>query len=151
MDDGAKKPFMPADVFGRSLAGFGVNILVSDVAATLAFLREVLTVTVIHADRDFAVCRYEGRQWMLHSDASYHSNPLLALTGDGAIRGAGLELRLYGVDPDAAVARAAALGFTVLQGPTDKPHGLREAYIAGPDGYVWVPSVHARPAEPPQP
>lgn len=146
MDDGAKKPFMPADVFGRSLAGFGVNILVSDVAATLSFLQQVLTVAVVHAERDFAVCRYEGRQWMLHSDASYHSNPLLALTGDGAIRGAGLELRLYGVDPDAAVARAAALGFTVLQGPTDKPHGLREAYIAGPDGYVWVPSVHSRPA-----
>lgn len=145
MDDGAKKPFMPADVFGRSLSGFGVNILVSDVAATLAFLREVLTVAVVHAERDFAVCRYEGHQWMLHSDASYYSNPLLALTGDGAIRGAGLELRLYGVDPDAAAARAAALGFTVLQPPTDKPHGLREAYIVGPDGYVWVPSVHAKP------
>jgi len=28
--------------------------------------------------------------------------------------------------------------------PADKPHGLREAYIAGPDGYVWVPSVHKK-------
>src|SRR3546814_12346566 len=85
-----------------------------------------------------------GRQWLLHSDASYHSNPLLALTGDGAIRGAGLELRLYGVDPDTAAARAEALGFTVLQAPADKPPGLREAYIVGPDGYVWVPSVHSK-------
>src|SRR3546814_9526397 len=40
MDDSAQKPFMPADAFGRSLSGFGVNILVSDVAATLAFLQE---------------------------------------------------------------------------------------------------------------
>jgi hypothetical protein len=32
----------------------------------------------------------------------------------------------------------------VLQAPANKPHGLREAYIAGPDGYVWVPSVHTR-------
>src|SRR5690606_2879056 len=79
MDDSARKPFMPADAFGRSLVGFGVNILVSDVAASLAFMRDVLTVAVVHAERDFAVCRYEGRQWMLHSDASYHSNPLLAL------------------------------------------------------------------------
>jgi catechol 2,3-dioxygenase-like lactoylglutathione lyase family enzyme len=142
MAESREKSFMPADAYGRSLAGFGVNILVSDVAATLAFLSEVLQVEVVHADADFAVCRHDGSQWMLHSDASYHSNPLLALTGDGAIRGAGLELRLYGVDPDAAAARAAAAGHTVLQEARDKPHGLREAYIAGPDGYVWVPSVH---------
>ena len=142
-------PFPSADAYGRSLTGFGVNILVSDVAAMLAFLAEVLEVEVVHAERDFAVCRHGGQQWMLHSDASYHSNPLLALTGDGAIRGAGLELRLYGVDPDTAAARAEAAGHSLLQPPTDKPHGLREAYIAGPDGYVWVPSVHKTAA--PQP
>ncbi len=141
MADSAKTPFMSADAYGRSLRGFGVNILVSDMAATLAFLDVVLGVTTAYADADFAVCRHGGQEWMLHSDASYHSNPLLALTGDGAIRGAGLELRLYGVDPDAAAARAEAAGHTVLQQASDKPHGLREAYIAGPDGYVWVPSV----------
>src|SRR3546814_20365794 len=90
MDDSAKKPFMPApfmpaDVFGRSLAGFGVNILVSDVAATLAFLAEVLTVAVVPADADFAACRYEGRQCAQHRDATYHRTPLFALTGDGAL------------------------------------------------------------------
>lgn len=140
--------FADADAYGRSLQGFGVNILVSDVAATLAFLSGVLEVKVAHADADFAVCRHGGQEWMLHSDASYHSNPLLALTGDGAIRGAGLELRLYGVDPEAAVGKAEAAGFTVLQPPSDKPHGLREAYIAGPDGYVWVPSVHKSRRQP---
>lgn len=142
MDDCARPPFPDADTYGRSLTGFGVNLLVSDVAASLVFLTEVLTVETVHAERDFAVCRYRGHQWMLHSDASYHSNPLLALTGDGVIRGAGLELRLYGVDPDAAAARAEAGGFHVLQPAADKPHGLREAFIVGPDGYVWVPSVH---------
>jgi catechol 2,3-dioxygenase-like lactoylglutathione lyase family enzyme len=137
-----KPPFMSAEDYGRSLEGFGVNILVSDMAASLAFLTGVLEVKLVHADADFAVCRHGAVTWMLHSDASYHSNPLLALTGDGAIRGAGLELRLYGVDPDAAAARAEAAGAAILQSPRDKPHGLREAYIAGPDGYVWVPSVH---------
>lgn len=140
--------FDDPDAYGRSLEGFGVNILVSDVSATLAFLKDVLAVEVAHAAADFAVCRHGGQQWMLHSDASYHSNPLLALTGDGAIRGAGLELRLYGIDPEAAAVRAEAAGYTVLQAPSDKPHGLREAYIAGPDGYVWVPSVHKRKAQP---
>ena len=139
--------FMSADAYGRSLKGFGVNILVSDVARSLDFLTAVLGVVVVYSDADFAVCRHGGSEWMLHSDGIYHANPLLALTGDGAVRGAGLELRLYGVDPDAAAARAEAAGPSLLQAPSDKPHGLREAYIAGPDGYVWVPSVE-KAAEP---
>ena len=39
---------------------------------------------------------------------------------------------------DAAAVTAEGLGYTVLAGAADKPHGLREAYIADPDGYVWV-------------
>lgn len=138
---GDEMDFPSADAYGRSLQGFGVNMLVRDVGRSLTFLSEVLLVEKVYADRDFAVCRHQGQEWMLHSDASYHSNPLLSLTGDGAIRGAGLELRLYGIDPDAAAARAVAAGHPVLQAPADKPHGLREAFLVDPDGYVWVPSV----------
>ena len=29
----------------------------------------------------------------------------------------------------------------VLAESRDKPHGLRECYIADPDGYIWVPGV----------
>ena len=133
--------FMSADAYGRSLKGFGVNMLVRDVARSVGFLADVLGVEAVYQDRDFAVCHHQGHQWMLHSDASYHSNPLLSLTGDGAVRGAGLELRLYGVDPDAAAERAEAAGQFVLQAAQDKPHGLREAFIVDPDGYVWVPSI----------
>jgi hypothetical protein len=35
---------------------------------------------------------------------------------------------------------AQACGSMVLQPATDKPHGLREATILCPDGYMWVPS-----------
>ena len=59
------------------------------------------------------------------------------------MRGVGIELRLYGVDPDMAVNKAIEGGFHVLQQPTNKEHGLREAYIIGPDNYVWVPSAVA--------
>lgn len=140
-EDGA---FPSADAYGRSLQGFGVNMLVRDVGRSVDFLAGVLGVEAVYQDRDFAVCRYQGQEWMLHSDASYHSNPLLSLTGDGAVRGAGLELRLYGIDPDAAQARAEAAGHAVLQAAQDKPHGLREAFLVDPDGYIWVPSVEKK-------
>ena len=54
-------------------------------------------------------------------------------------RGAGVELRCYGIDPDAAEARARAKGHTVLAGSEDKPHGLRECIILDDEGYAWVP------------
>ena len=36
--------------------------------------------------------------------------------------------------------RRSALGAVILQDPTDKPHGLREAYILCENGYAWVRS-----------
>lgn len=139
----ADEPFMSADEYGRSLKGLGVNLLVRDVARSVAFARDVLGATVAYADRDFAVLRYAtaraAAEWMLHADGTYHGNPLLPLLDDSAPRGLGAEIRLYDCDPDAAVARAAAHGAHVLQEASDKPHGLREAYILDPDGYCWVP------------
>ena len=131
--------FLSADAYGRSLRGFGVNLLVSDVARAVAFQRDVLGVQVVHEERDFAVLSHGGHQWMLHGDQTYSAHPLLALTGDGTIRGAGAELRLYDLDPDGAEARARAAGHPVLAASSDKPHGLRECFLVDPDGYVWVP------------
>ncbi|HUF56988.1 MAG TPA: hypothetical protein VMM55_10565, partial [Thermohalobaculum sp.] len=61
-------------------------------------------------------------------------------------RGAGAELRLYGRDPDTAEAATEAAGGIVLAGSADKPHGVREAHLIDPDGYVWVPTVPSRVA-----
>ena len=136
---GTREPWMAAPDYGRSLRGFHVNLLVKQVARSVAFAREVLGATVVYDDPDFAVLRHGTAEWMLHADHSYGNHPLLALTGDGALRGAGVELRLHDHDPDKAAADAARHGYTVLAPPADKPHGLRECYIADPDGYVWVP------------
>ena len=144
----ADKEFMPAEEYGRSLQGLGINLLVRDVTRSVAFARDVLGASVAYADKDFAVLRYAcgptRAEWMLHSDGTYHSNPLLGLIGDAQVRGVGVEVRLYHCDPDAAAARAKALGHHVLSEAADKPHGLREAYILDPDGYCWVPAVHKK-------
>jgi catechol 2,3-dioxygenase-like lactoylglutathione lyase family enzyme len=134
------EPFMAADAYGRSLSGMGVNLLVRDIARAVAFQREVLGCTAVYADPDFAVMRHGGGEWMLHADHTFADHPLLALTGDGALRGVGVELRLYAADPDACEARARARGHTVLAPCRDKPHGLRECVLIDPDGYAWVPS-----------
>ncbi len=142
---GEKEPWMDAADYGRSLKGFGVNLLVRDVARSAAFLSEVLELEEVYSDVDFAVLRYAGHDVIVHADHTYSEHPLLGLTGDNALRGVGVELRVYGVDPDAAEARARARGDTVLAASADKPHGLREAYLVDPDGYVWVPGAAIQP------
>ena len=139
------EPWMPPPEYGRSLRGFNVNLLVRDLARALAFQREVLGVEVVYSDADLAVLRHDGSDFLLHAEHTYldeagAAGPFLAQTSRAATRGAGVELRLYGIDPDAAEARARAAGFSVLAGARDKPHGLRECYLVDADGYVWVPA-----------
>jgi uncharacterized glyoxalase superfamily protein PhnB len=81
-----------------------------------------------------------GSTWQLHSDWSYRDHELRGAVEGVATRGAGVELRLYGADPDACAARCREAGGVVLSDAIDKPHGLREAHLMDQDGYVWVPS-----------
>ncbi|MFC6688996.1 VOC family protein [Jhaorihella thermophila] len=129
-----------ADALGRSLRGIGLNLLVRDVPAECAFLETVFGMVCHQVSADFAIARYGDQVFQLHADATYHSNPLLGLLPEAPPRGAGVEIRLYDSDPDAAAAQAEAFGATLLQRPGDKPHGLRETYILCPEGYAWVPS-----------
>lgn len=132
--------WMPADEYGRGLAGFGVNLLVPDVGRALEFQTRVLGAVVVYSDPDFAALEHDGAQWMLHADHAYLDHPLYGVAAGAEGRGAGVELRVYGCDPDAAERRARDLGYTVLAGSMDKPHGLRECYLIDDDGYVWTPS-----------
>ncbi len=131
-------PWMPAPEYSRSLTGIGFNLLVREIEPALQFQRDVLGLEVLYSDPDFAVVRGMGGEFMLHADHTYESHPLLARSGD-ATRGHGVELRVYGADPDLAAALALRHGFEVLVEPKDKGHGLREAYIVDADGYTWVP------------
>ena len=129
-----------ADSFGRGLRGIGLNLLVRDVAAQVAFLTGVFGMRAHQPTADFAIMTYGDQVFQLHSDGTYHANPLLGLLPENPPRGGGIEIRLYDTDPEDAVARVEVFGGTILQEPTDKPHGLREAYILCENGYAWVPS-----------
>ncbi|OUS09111.1 glyoxalase [Rhodobacterales bacterium 52_120_T64] len=128
--------------FGASLKGMGINLLVRDVLGSSTFLRDVFAMKAFQVTKDFAILTYGDQVFQLHSDATFHSHPLLSLLPVAGPRGGGIELRLYETDPDQAVilAEAHVHDTTVLQPPTDKPHGLRECVILDADGYAWVPS-----------
>lgn len=126
--------------FGAGLRGIGLNLLVRDVGAQVNFLETVFGMSAHQPTADFAIMIYGSQVFQLHSDGTYHANPLLGLLPENPPRGGGIEIRLYDTDPEEACVRAKAAGGTILQGPTNKPHGLREAYILCENGYAWVPS-----------
>ena len=135
------EPWMPAPDYGRSLSGLTVNLLVRDIEAAPVFQRKVLAAETVYSDPDFAVLRFRDAEWMLHADHTYQDHPLYRSLNAELVRGIGTELRLHGRDPDAAERAARKHGYRVFDGATDKPHGLREAYIVDPDGYLWIPDV----------
>jgi catechol 2,3-dioxygenase-like lactoylglutathione lyase family enzyme len=143
-----KTPPVSAEEYGRSLKGFGVNLLVSDVARSVSFMTTVLGADSIYDDEDFAMLKLGGSDFMLHADHAYSDNPLSGLVAGLEGRGAGVELRVYGCDPDQAEAKARAGGWTVLAGALDKPHGLRECVLIDDDGYAWVPGAAIRSGGP---
>ena len=135
-------PWMPPGDFGRTLAsGLSVNLLVRSVEKSVRFAEQVLGATTTYADPDIAVFRCVGAQWMVHADHTYLDHPMTGVIDNQEARGAGVEIRLYGLDPDACEQAARNGGWIVLAGAMDKPHGLRESYIIDDDGYMYVPGT----------
>jgi uncharacterized glyoxalase superfamily protein PhnB len=139
-----KVPPVDAPSYGKSLRGLGFNLLVRNIKQSVKFHIQVLESTEFYSDSDFAALRLNGGEYMLHADHTYRDNPVAGLIAGVDARGIGVELRVYGLDPDLAAERARAGGWTVLAGAMDKPHGLRESMILDDDGYLWVPSVHLK-------
>jgi len=126
--------------FGRKLRGFGINLLVKDVLASVNFLREVLQIKVHRDNQDFAVVQSGRAYFQLHADHTYHSNPLPSILSQDGVRGAGVEFSLYDIDPYECEIRARKLDFVILKSSEDRPHGLRESYTLDNDGYCRVSS-----------
>lgn len=132
---------MSGEEMGHALEGFGINLLVSNTERTAEFLQHVIGFEVLRLSADYAVLKHRGRLYQLHADGTYGNHPLLSVLPENGLRGAGVELRLFDIDPDEAEKRAVDGNYTVLQSTADKPHGLRECFLLDPDGYCWVPSI----------
>jgi uncharacterized glyoxalase superfamily protein PhnB len=132
---------MPAGDYGRALPKFSVNLLVRDLQKSLPFYRDVLGAAVHYQDSDFAALNLQGVDFMLHADHAYDHHPLSDRLKTAGLRGTGAELRVMGIDPDAAQRRAQAAGARILQPAMDFPHGWRDVMLEDPDGYIWAVGV----------
>ena len=134
-------PWLTPAEYGRTLAGLSLNLIVRDIARSLPFYRDVLGFTVHYADADFAALQLADAKVQLHADHAYGHQPWAARLADGSPRGFGAEIRIMGIDPDAAERRARDHRVSVLSGPKDWAHGWRDVVLEDPDGYTFAVGV----------
>ncbi len=135
------EPWLSAAEYGRTLSGLSVNLIVRDVVRSIPFYTKVLELRLLYSDEDFAAFEREGMRLQLHADHTYARMPWAARLREDSRRGLGAEIRILGVDPDAAEKRARDGGFTVLVAVRDWPHGWRDCVLEDPDGYTFAVGV----------
>jgi uncharacterized glyoxalase superfamily protein PhnB len=142
-------PWMPGFRYGALLPPFSLNLMVADVARSVAFYQAVFQAEVHYHDIDFGAARVGPVEVMLHADHTHDNHEWHPNLAAGHQRGLGLQLRVLGMDPDAVAERAASADAVIIEPPTDKGHGWRETLIRDPDGYEWAIGVLIPPAKGP--
>ncbi|MEO8744266.1 MAG: VOC family protein [Candidatus Dormibacter sp.] len=134
---------MPAPDYAKQLTGLSLNLLVRDVPSSLPFYTEVLGLSALYSDVDFAALEGgPGVRIMLHADHTLDHSPVeTARLGAPGRRGTGAEIRILGIDPDQVEARARERGFTVNVATQTFPHGWREVRLEDGNGYMFAVGV----------
>ena len=127
-----------AEEYGRSLSGLTLNLLVRNIDRSLPFYTEVLQFNDVHHDPDFAALEREGIKLTLHADHTYAGQPWAPRLAQAGRRGFGAEIRILGIEPEAAEKRARERRYAVQHPTKEWPHGWRDCILEDPDGYTFA-------------
>ena len=113
-----------------------ITLFVEDLAAAKQFYREVFRVPLTFEDDDSAVFDFGNTivNLLKTSAAGELIEPAAIAPRD---TGARFQLTIEVDDVDATCAELAARGVTLLNGPIDRPWGVRTASFMDPAGHIW--------------
>jgi catechol 2,3-dioxygenase-like lactoylglutathione lyase family enzyme len=113
-----------------------ITLFVEDLAAAKEFYRQVFGLPLRYEDPNSAVFGFGPT--MVNLLASTAAPGLVEpATVAPAGSGARAVLTLTVEDVDAVCAQLAALGVALINGPMDRPWGIRTASFADPGGHIW--------------
>ena len=115
---------------------FAITLLAEDLEATKRFYQEVFGLPVVFETANSAV--FEIGATLLNLLRISEANELIA---PGAVAGSEAGARsvftIHVDDVDAMCALLAARGVALLNGPMDRPWGVRTASFQDPAGHIW--------------
>ncbi|MGZ8693047.1 MAG: VOC family protein [Gaiellaceae bacterium] len=114
-----------------------ITLFVDDLEEAKQFYREVFGLPVVFEDDDSAVFSFGNTIVnLLRSTAARELVEPAAVAGPET--GARLQLTIEVDDVDAMCAELATRGVELLNGPIDRPWGVRTASFKDPGGHIWV-------------
>jgi len=113
-----------------------ITLFVEDVAATKRFYQEVFGLPVTFEDDDSVVFDFGNTIINLLKSTAARELIEPAEVGAGEV-GSRLQLTLNVTDVDAQCAELARRGVEMLNGPLDRPWGVRTASFRDPGGHIW--------------
>lgn len=113
-----------------------VTLFVEDLPGTMAFYQEVFGLAEVYADENSAVYNFGNMSInLLHiSEAPGLIEPA-AVAGREA--GSRFQFTIRVDNVDAVCAELSARGVNLLNGPMNRPWGIRTASFADPAGHIW--------------
>jgi lactoylglutathione lyase len=113
-----------------------ITLFVEDMVAAKQFYQEVFGLLVTFEDDDSAVFKFGNTMINLlrFTAAQELIAPAAVATREAGSR---LQLTIAVDDVDARCAELTARGVTLLNGPMDRPWGIRTASFSDPGGHIW--------------
>lgn len=113
-----------------------ITLFVEDLEATKRFYGEVFGLPVMYEDDDSAVFRFPNTMINLLKTTAAVELIEPALVADREC-GSRVQLTVEVDDVDAVCADLASRGVELLNGPMDRPWGVRTASFRDPGGHIW--------------
>jgi lactoylglutathione lyase len=113
-----------------------ITMFIEDVSRAKAFYESVFGAPAIYEDDDAVAFEFENTVVNLLREAAAHELIDPATVGDRTAPSR-FQLTVWVEDTDAACAELAKRGVELLNGPIDRPWGMRTASFTDPDGHIW--------------
>lgn len=120
--------------WGTSIAA--ITLFVEDLASSREFYRNVFGLPVVFEDADSAVFRFGNTlvNLLRITEAPGLIDPAVVATRESGSR---FQLTVQVEDVDAVCAELEKRGVQLLNGPIDRPWGIRTASFRDPAGHIW--------------
>jgi catechol 2,3-dioxygenase-like lactoylglutathione lyase family enzyme len=120
-----------------SLASVGaITLFVEDSQQSKSFYERAFGLSPVFEDENSVVFKFENTIINLLNDSE--AGGLIAPAAVAARdAGAAFQFSIWVDDAQAVCAELSARGIELLNGPIDRPWGMRTATFADPDGHIW--------------
>ena len=113
-----------------------ITLFVEDLAATKQFYLDVFALPVVYEDASSAVFKF-GETLINLLKVTEAKDLIEPAPVGGRDAGTRMQFTLEVEDVDAMCAELARRGVTLLNGPIDRPWGIRTASFMDPGGHIW--------------